>query len=434
MNEFLKKLIKKKEQEINVTRAKIKESTDANEVRALGETLEALLSELQDAKDQLDESNDDGSGDGSGEGGGNGSGEGEGGTGDQGRSLRSGLNPMATYVQGGQVVQRNSDPLDTEEYRTAFMNFVCRGTQIPAEVRANATTTTTDAGAVIPTSILNEIIQRLDTYGNIYAKVRKLDVQGGVEIPILSLKPTAKWITADTGTSESDLQKIQANTKISFSYYGLECKISQTLLTNVTTLAMFQNMFTDLATEAMVKAIEKSIMAGTGSGEMTGITVDTRIPESNVITMSDDELGKWTEWKKKVFGKMKKAYRNGEFIVNQSTFDGYIDGMVDTNGQPIGRVNYGIESGETYRFGGKNVETVEGDIIASYDDAEVGDVIGVFANLSDYAINSNLQMQVVKWTDNDTNEIKNKAILIADGKLVDPNGVLIIKKGAVSQG
>jgi HK97 family phage major capsid protein len=104
--------------------------------------------------------------------------------------------------------------------------------------------------------------------------------------------------------------------------------------------------------------------------------------------------------------------------------------MVDKQGQPIGRVNYGIDGGETYRFGGKNVETVEDDIIAAYDDASTGDVIAVFVNLSDYAINSNLDMQTVKWIDHDTNEIKNKCILICDGKLLDPNGVLVIKKGA----
>lgn len=40
-----------------------------------------------------------------------------------------------------------------------------------------------------------------------------------------------------------------------------------------------------------------------------------------------------------------------------------------------------------------------------------------------------MQMTTVKWVDHDTNEIKNKCIMIVDGKLVDPNGVLIIKKG-----
>lgn len=126
---------------------------------------------------------------------------------------------------------------------------------------------------------------------------------------------------------------------------------------------------------------------------------------------------------------MKKAYRNGAFFMNQSTFDGHIDGMVDKNGQPIGRTNYGINGEESYRFLGKDVETVEDDLISSWDDAAKGDVVAVFFKGTDYAINTNMQMTTVKWVDHDTNEIKNKCIMIVDGKLVDPNGVLIIKKG-----
>ena len=40
-----------------------------------------------------------------------------------------------------------------------------------------------------------------------------------------------------------------------------------------------------------------------------------------------------------------------------------------------------------------------------------------------------MQMTTVKWVDHDTNEVKNTCIMIVDGKLIDPNGVLIIKKG-----
>lgn len=81
----------------------------------------------------------------------------------------------------------------------------------------------------------------------------------------------------------------------------------------------------------------------------------------------------------------------------------------------------------------KTVETVEDDIIKPFETASAGDVIAVFAKMSDYAINSNMQMRAVKWEDHDNNEIKNKCILICDGKLLDPNGVIIIKKGAASE-
>ena len=426
MKNFIKKLIKRKNDEIEETRKRIKASDDANEVRALGETLDALKSELDELETKLAEMDDEGS-----------DGSDDGSTGDEGRSGNPigvetrGFNPLGSYGQRtGANEQRSDDPTDSVEYRTAFMNFVCRNVPIPAEVRANAVTTTTDAGAVIPKTIINEIVKEMKGYGNLYSKVRKLNVQGGVEIPILDLKPTATWITANTGTSESDLQKIQANTSVSFSYFGLECKVAQTLLVNVTTLDVFQSLFVELATEAIVQAIEVAIINGTGSGQMTGITVDSRVPAKNKISIKPSEIGSWENWKKMVFAKMKKSYRNGVFIMSQSTFDSYIDGMTDSVGQPIGRVNYGIDNGETYRFGGKIVEIVEDDVLPSFDDASNGKPFAVFVNLSDYGVNSNMEMKVVKWEDHDTNQIKNKAILICDGKLIDPNGVLVLTKGA----
>ena len=336
----------------------------------------------------------------------------------------SGYNPIARFSTpaAAPVV----DAYDTKEYRTAFMNYVCRGVEIPAEVRA---TTTSDASAAIPTTIMNEIIQKMDAYGNIWNKVRKINVQGGVEIPILSIKPAAQWITE---TQASPDKKIQVNTKITFSYYGLECKVAQTILVNVVSLTMFENLFSTLVVEAMIRALEEAIINGSGVGQPTGITVDSRVPAANVITMTEAQFTKWAECKKRVFAKMAKAYRSGVFIMSQATFNAYMYGMVDTVGQPIGRVNYGITEGETYRFGGKTVETVENTLVKDFDTAEAGDVVAIFANLNDYVVNTNMQITTTRWIDNDANEIKNKAMMICDGKLADPNGVLIIKKAANS--
>ena len=317
------------------------------------------------------------------------------------------------------------DVFGTEEYERAFMNYVQHNAAIPEKfVNTNAKSTTSDISALIPTTLVKEIIREMKSYGNLYAKVRKLNIQGGVEIPILSLKPTASWV----GEGASEDQKVQANTKLSFNYYGLECKIATTLLAYVVTLEEFKNEFIRLAVEAMAAAIDIAIINGTGSSQPLGITKDTRVPSGNTITLTEEEISSWATWKKKVFAKMKKAYRKGDFIMAQGTFDAYIDGMVDTTGQPIARVNYGIDGGEKYRFGGKEVETVEDDVIANFDDAAKGDVIAVFADLSNYGINSNMEMRTIRWSDHDGNLEKQKVQMIVDGKLIDPNGVLIIKK------
>lgn len=342
---------------------------------------------------------------------------------------QGGFDPLVTYGLRGTNQQGNetTDPYDTVEYRTAFMDYVCRGVPINVESRANQITMTSDTGAVIPTTILNEIVTKLEKRGGIYEKIRKLNVQGGIDIPVLSLKPAATWITEGKG---AESQKLTANDKVSFSYFGLECKISQTLLVNVTTLKMFQDLFVPLAVEAIVTAIEKGVFNGTGNGQMQGILTDTRIAGKQIITLKPSEFTSWEVWKKKVFAKIPLAYRNGDFYMGAGTFEGYIDSMVDTNGQPIGRVNYGIADGTQYRFGGKAVEEVEEDCIKSFDTATTNDVVAVFVKMSDYAINSNMQMKVDKWEDRDTHEIKNNCLMILDGKLIDTNGVILIKKGA----
>lgn len=432
MKEKLKKLIDEKEKRLAALKKRAKETEDIAELRALNEDVDDIIDELRELKamygdadkprddrkpregDGSDNGNDDGNVDV---------------TVNEGRAL----DPVAAMRMnngGKKTEKRKADPYDTPEYREAFMNFVCRGVPIPAQLRQDQTTTTTDASAVIPTTILREIIKEVSVYGNLFDEIRHLNIQGGVQVPILTLKPEAHWITANTGTKESDDQKIQANQSVTFNYYGLECKIAQTLLTSVTTLEMFQEQFIPLAAEAMAKALDIAVMNGSGSGEPLGITNDTRVPVANVIEISAADMASWSGWKKAVFAKMKKAYRGGKFYMAQGTFDGYIDGMVDDNGQPIGRVNYGIDGDERYRFGGRIVDTVEDDVIMNYDDAEEGDVIAVFFKPKDYAFNSNLTMTTQKWIDHETNQIKNKVILIGDGKLLDPYGVLIIKKGA----
>lgn len=413
MKEKLMKLLKAKKEQRDALNAQLIESESKEERAAIGETLKALAAEIADVEEMLanvDAPADDGAA-----------------AGDNGQRSFSPVAAMTMPNAGANNPTEKRDKFDTEEYRKAFMEFVCRSAPIPAEYREAGPTVTADAGAVIPTTIANEIIKELKSYGSLYNGVRKLNVQGGVKIPILSLKPTASWIGE---TTPSEDQKIKATDSISFSYYGLECKVSQTLLASVVTLEMFQRLFVALAVEAIVHALDLAIMNGEGTASPLGITKDSRVPAANIITLASADFATWAGWKKKVFAKMKKSYRDGVFYMAQGTFDGYIDGMVDSNGQPIGRVNYGIDGEEKYRFGGKKVETVEDDIIKDYDAASTGDVVAVFCRLSDYAINSNMQMTTVKWTDHDTNELKNKVILIADGKLVDPNGVIIIKKGA----
>lgn len=319
-----------------------------------------------------------------------------------------------------------ADRFDSAEYRNAFMNYVCRGEQLPEQYRKNqaATTTAADTGAVIPTTTLREIIRNLRERGVIFNSIRHMNIQGGVEIPILDLMPTATWV----GEGASDDQKQEANTTVSFKYYGLECKIAQSILVSVTTFEEFQDLFVELATEAVITAIEKGVFQGTGVGQMLGVCKDPRV--TNAVELTDAEFASFAAWKKKVFAKIPMKYQTGKFYMSLGTYEGHIDGMVDANGQPIARANYGLETGPRYRFGGKDVQPVESDVLPDFDTAGTGDVVAVFMDLKNYILNSNMTMTVVNWVDHDTNKKKTKVLLICDGKAADTNGILLIKKKA----
>lgn len=346
------------------------------------------------------------------------------------------VNPMATYTS--KEDRTDKDPLNTIEYRNAFMEFAKTGKVTP-ELRegtepTNAFSGVADLTAVVPTTILNEVIRELKVRGNVFGRVRKTSIKGGLQVPILSLKPVATWI----GDGESGLrQKVQAKTNVSFTYHGLEVKVATSLIAETVTLDSFETTLIDLIVEAMVTALDTAVFSGSGNGQPLGIINDTRVPEGNVVTLNSEEFAKWDEWKKKVFAKMPLAYKAGAaFYMASGTFEGYIDGMVDKNGQPVGRVNYGIANGPQERFGGKEVILVEDDIIANYDDATAatelidGDVVAIYADLGNYVINSNMQLAMFRYLDHDTNQYVDKAIMIADGKLLDPHGVVIVRKGA----
>lgn len=423
--DYLKKVIAAKEARAAELRKLIKQADTADEVRSLGETLQAILDELSDAKEQLDAAEED--------------------KGEEkepapapdereqapaGAEFRGG-NPLAAYGQHRAPAQRASSILDTMEYRNAFAAYVRTGdeSQFAAlESRADATLITTDVGKIIPNTIMQEFIKDLKVYGNLYNRVRKLNVKGGVEFPIESLVPTVSWITE---TTVSDTQKApELKTSVSFGYHICEARIAQSLLSQVVTLDMLESEIARLLAEAFVKEFDNIIINGTGSGQPTGILTDTRVAATHKVAFTAAELADWTKWRTKLFAKIPLAYRGeGVLIMTAATWETYIMTMKDDNNRPLYVETYDPTNGNlTCRFGGREVILVEPDILKDFDTASTGDAWAIYLKPTDYAINSNLQIGFKRWFDDDKNRYVNKGLCIMDGKLLDVNGVFILKK------
>lgn len=347
-------------------------------------------------------------------------------------------NVNGSFVQQGTIAQKreNTDPYASMEYRQAFMAYAQRGTEIPANLvkRDGIPANTTTLGATIPTTVLNEFINEIHkVYGNLYTKVRKLNIPGAVKVPIAELQAQFKWVTEDTVSPRQDGGKI--NEYVEFSYNTAEIRVSQSLLSSIVSLDLFEREIVRIMMIAYLQAMDTGIVKGTGRGQMLGILNDPRvIATGNVIEMTAADINNWTSWRKKFFAKLPLGYRDGEFIFPLATVDSYLETMADANNNPVFRqatgleVNDGDSANPNGRFFGRDISLVEPDIIPDFDSAAAGDVIGIYWQPNEYAINTNMQFGMRRWFDEDRNEWVNKMLTIVDGKVLNPMGFWLIKK------
>ena len=311
---------------------------------------------------------------------------------------------------------KGEDKYGTMAYRKAFMEYVTRGVAIPAEYRENQNTKTTDVGAVVPTTILDKIVSKMESVGGIYALVIKTAYKGGVSIPKQTLKPVATWVAEGAG---SDKQKYTGS-NITFAYHKLRCAVSVSFETDTMSIAAFETLLVNNIVEAMVKALEKAIVAGTGTGQPTGIITSTEYAEIVEVAAQDYDSLVRAE------AAVPEAYETtAKWCMSKKTFMGYV-GMTDKQGQPIARVNYGVNGKpERYLLGREVVLTEH---LPNFSTANANDKFAFIFDFANYDLNTNYAIGIKKYEDNDNDDQITKGIMLADGKVVDGNGLVILKK------
>lgn len=405
LNKKLERLNAKK----NSLTTRAMNSTDVNEVRSINEELSDLNAEIEETNEMIKAVQEE----------------------------RSASVPASATLVNGSVVgafsskaEEKSDVPYTEtvEYRTAFMKYVQTGEPIK---RAGEAISTTDTGSAIPITVMNDVINTVrKRYGNLYSKVRKISVQGGVEYPVGALSAKFKWINEKT---VSPRQKAGELGKVVFNYHTGEIRVAQTFLANILTLSAFEAKLAEVIAIAYLEAMDYGIVNGSGNGSMTGILNDARV--TNQVTMTSAQINDWKAWRKNFFTTLPLGYRGGEFIFPAGTVDAYLETMSDANNNPIFRQATGLEVNDgdainpNGRFFGRDISLVEPDIIADFDTASQGDVIGVYWQPDEYAINENFGFTMRRYFDEETNEWVDKALVVVDGKILNPNGFYLIKKG-----
>ena len=433
MKDYLKKLLSARKNKLAKLQKRNEDSTDIEEVKALGAEITEVTEEIKDIEGQIAqieaEENKPANN------------EGEEGT--EGRSA-NGFNPAAVVaaaqMNNGEA-REEVDELSTMEYRTAFMNYVQRGVKseiLKFEKRGDdASGVASDLGVLLPKTVVQEIIKGVEKkYGQLYSRVRKLNIKGGVRFPIGSFSATFHRI-AENG--KSDRQKAGSITGyVQFTYNIGEIRIATSLLQSVLSVQVFEAEVAKVIIEAYVKAMDLEIMTGDpDDGEMEGILTEaakesSRIPAANIIEFTADEMADWKKWQEKLFAKIPLSMRglNPEFVMTANTYEANIKTLVDDNNRPVYNETFNpVDGAEISRFKGKNVVFVEEDILKNFNDATNGEYFGMYWVPEEaYAINTNMEFTMMRYFDQELNQYVDKALVINDGKILDPKYLYLLKK------
>lgn len=422
MNKKLQKLIKqKKEQEQRLNESILNED-DKEKRFAMGDTLRAIHDEIDALMDMAEDAGEKQGEDDANGGRGDGDANGERKP-DEGRSAMTGnagaFKPLATYG-AAKTEQRAAmdadDPTNTLAYRSAFRDFVASGKPIPAEVRAN--TTTTDVASVIPTVVMNRIIEGLTVCGMIVREVTRTAYAAGLVVPTSSVKPVATWV-AEGATST---RQNKTTGSVVFSHYKLRCEISMSAEVDAMAVSAFEDAFVANVVDAMTVAIEKAILAGTGQtgGQPTGILTQT-VPTGQTITLNDTttHIPTYAELVAAEAALPVEYENTAKWFMTKKQFMAFV-GMVDDNGQPIARVDYGIENGAVRRLLGREV------IVHPYATEMGSNVAGIY-DFRDYVLNTIFDLGIQRKQDWETEDYLTKAVMSVDGKPVSAASLVVMQ-------
>ncbi|MEG0086613.1 MAG: phage major capsid protein [Niameybacter sp.] len=315
----------------------------------------------------------------------------------------------------------SDDIYNSKEYRKAFMNYAIKGEAIPGQfTNADAITKTSDVGVVIPTTVLEKIIEKLEATGMILPLVTRTSIKGGITVPTSAVKPVATWVAEGAG---SDKQKKTTGT-ITFAYHKLRCAVAVSFEVDLMAMSVFETALINNVVEAMTKALEQAIISGTGVGQPKGILTETPVTGQalQASALSYDLLIE-------AEAALPLEYEAGAvYCMTKKTFMAY-QGIKDSAGQPIARVTYGI--------GGKPERTLLGRpvVLCNYLESfatglTAGKVFAFLFNFKDYVLNTNYNMGIKKYEDNETDDQVTKAIMVADGKVLVKESLVTIAKKA----
>lgn len=400
-----------------------------NELRSIGETLAALEKEIKEAREALEKGEEKKPD-------------------DEEEKEKKSAEPTSEEIQRSEdwvrvetknvkkvfsTKERGEEIMNTNlEQRKAFMNAIYTGDFSKVEKRA--VTNTDNVSIVIPENLVNDIVTEVKERGYIISKCNKTNFAVGQTIPVGLLQVKATWVGAKSGTQlqksgeglGSTVQNGGVEATVVFFNYKLRCEVALTHESQIQSLPIFEQKFVQQVSDAMVDALEEAVISGDGINQPKGILLETPNTGKALEIASGTELT-YADMIKFI-GAVPRKYRKGAVaFMTQNSFNEFMS-IVDSNGQPVAKVNTGVDGEPVYRLFGMPVELAD-EYLEDYAlNVEEDRIFAFIYNFNEYTINTNYDLGLSSKEDWDTENKHYKAVMAADGKAVTKYSLVTFTK------
>lgn len=242
-------------------------------------------------------------------------------------------------------VETTDDVFATPTYRSAFLKLMRgahlddlsnaeRGIMRSEDVvkRSNEFNSSSNSAAVLPTTMLNQVIEKARSRGGIINAARSFSMPTGISIPVAAPGNRAAWHVEGAAV---DTKKVS---QVSVTFDANEIMDIRSISAKVDRMSIpaFESFIVNDLTACVMETVAYSLVNGTGAdnGEGMGVIPGvTWVDDTNQITVAESITFKDIT---NVIGMLKSGYCTGaSFAMNHRTLYGSVYGLTDNYNRPI---------------------------------------------------------------------------------------------------
>ena len=220
--------------------------------------------------------------------------------------------------------------LDTPEYRSAYLKRL-QGKELNEVEKRALTTAAGSAGAAVPTTTLNRIIDKLRQTSALFPRITVSYVPGNLSIVVANAKNAAAWKTEGNDGTPTDDTVVN----VQLAGYELIKLVEISAAAEAMTIDAFEAYIASEIGRQLAIAIENAILNGNGGGEPTGILSGITWDNTNSTTWTASSTIGYDNLVDGLALLPTLYHNNAVFVMNRKMLFGGIRKIKTNDKQPI---------------------------------------------------------------------------------------------------